>query len=229
MRYRQGHVTHSDTAGFSGLQVTTAERTLFDLTQTEPFEVALACADQHLRATARTGTVVDSEAMQGWRDRTLARIGGKQSSAWSTRARALVALADPRADSPLESISRLRFLQLGIDVELQYPVRSERGGIYLLDFWLLNAPYFGECDGKHKYTDPGLRGGRSPEEVVYQEKRRHDWVSGSTGRRGLRWGAPDVMTVAAFAKRLRAFGVAIPGAPSQRYGPEVAALLASLA
>ncbi|TDP91531.1 hypothetical protein EDF62_2148 [Leucobacter luti] len=230
VRYAHGTVPHADIVELGGFRVTSAERTLIDLARSEPFELALSCADQYLHETVRVGTQVDFESWSEWRAQMLTRITPLAGSRGVGRARALVALADPRADSPLETVSRLRFLQNGIDVEPQHPVRSERGSSYFLDFWLLNQPFFGECDGKVKYTDSRLRGGQSAEQVVYREKLRQDWVTATTGRRGVRWGAAHVGTGALFARRLRAFGVRIPAQtrPTRRFGADAARVLGTL-
>ena len=90
---------------------------------------------------------------------------------------------------------------------------AESGSTLYLDFHFVGLRVFGECDGRSKYTDPILRGSRTAEEVVYAEKRRHDWIVGTTGMRVIRWGAADVRTAARFADRLRAFGVPVPGRP----------------
>ena len=228
VRYRQGTVPDTDRCTVAGVPVTSVDRTLFDLARSEPFEVALACADQHLRRTFRAGPHVDIARWRDWQAMFRKRITQAAGVPGIRRVRALAALADPRADSPLESVSRLRLTQLGIDVEPQFAVRGERGGTYYTDFWFIDAPFFGECDGKHKYTDPALRGARSAEEVVVREKRRHDWITGSTGRRGVRWGAADAMSAATLSARLAAFGVPVPGTPSERTDPATATLLRRL-
>ena len=60
-----------------------------------------------------------------------------------------------------------------------------------------------------------LRAGLSAEEVVNREKRRQDWICGTTKKDLIRWGYPDVVTPLALARRLQAFGVAIPRMPKQ--------------
>lgn len=229
VRYHQSAVPDSDRVEIAGFPVTSADRTLFDIARSEPFSVALACADKYLRDVFRVGPYVDEARWREWQAAFSERIAGAAGVPGIRRVRALAALADPRADSPLESVSRLRLTQLGIDAEPQYAVASERGSTYFLDFWFLDAPFFGECDGKSKYTDAGLRNGRSAEEVVYREKRRQDWIVGTTGRRAVRWGAADVITPSALRKRLTAFGVPVPGRPSPRVDPATAAVLRGLA
>lgn len=207
------------------LRCTTPDRTIFDLARSEPFPIALACADALLRREVRVGRSVDAQRWQNWRDRMLARAEAHPRAHGMRAVRALAALADPRSDSPLESISRLRLLQVGIDVDLQVPVPGEGGSTYYLDFRFRGMDVFGECDGKAKYLDPSLRGGRTADEVVHAEKRRHDWISGTQRLTGVRWGATDTVTAARFATRLSSFGIPMPGRATLAYGPAIAAFL----
>lgn len=59
LQYIRERVPPSDVVSAAGVRVTSPERTLIDLARSEPFEVALACADQHLRETVRVGVHVD--------------------------------------------------------------------------------------------------------------------------------------------------------------------------
>jgi hypothetical protein len=89
-------------------------------------------------------------------------------------ARAL-ALADGRAESPLESRGRLALLAGGLPVpELQVELHGPRGLLARLDGWFDDAAVALEFDGKVKYTDP--RNGQDPAEVLWLEKRREDAV-----------------------------------------------------
>ncbi|MBL3700972.1 hypothetical protein D3228_15220 [Leucobacter luti] len=213
----------------AGVHLTGWERTLFDLARTEPFVVALACADAALRAEVRSGRggrQIDATAWEAWRARLLDRAERLPRGRGIAAVRALAELADPRADSPLESVSRLRALQLGIEVEPQAEVLAEDGGSLFVDLLMREYGVFGECDGKSKYTDPALRGGQSAAEIVYAEKRRHDWIAGTQRWRGVRWGAAEVTTSAAFARFLTAHGVPVPGKPARRHSPSTARVLA---
>ncbi|MCW2288238.1 hypothetical protein [Leucobacter luti] len=218
----------ADTTQIAGLRLTSGERTVFDLARSEPFPVALACADAYLRGTIRVGRLVDRASWNAWREQLVSRADAMPRGRGMAAVRALAVLADPRSDSPLESVSRLRALQLGLTPELQVAVPNERGGSYYLDLLFRELGVFGECDGKAKYTDPALRNGRSADEVVYSEKRRHDWIEGSQGWRGVRWGAPEVSTAASFARHLRAQRVRVPGRPSLVLGPGIARFLRQL-
>lgn len=212
----------------AGLRHTSPERTLFDLARTEPFVVAFACAERALSRVAWVDRRLELDAWEAWRERLLERTRRYPGVRGARAVRMIAQLADPRSESVLESVSRLRLLQLGFEFEQQMPVPSERGSMLYIDFVFRSLGVFGECDGKYKYTSAELRRGATPAEVVYAEKRRHDWVEGSTGMRGLRWGATDAHTALRLGRRLHAFGMPVPGEPTRAFGPEVAAFLRRL-
>lgn len=223
-RYRA--VTETDDAHVvAGFTLTTAERTVCDLARTEPFPVALACADAAVRRLVRVGRQIDVSAWNAWRARLVARADRMPRGTGIAAVRAIAALADPRADSPLESISRLRLYQIGLVPEQQVAVPGRGGGTYYLDFLLRDLGIFGECDGKSKYTDPAFRAGKSAEEVVYAEKRRHDWIVATQDLRGVRWGAADVVTSELFRRTLAAQGLLAPGRATRAFGADIARFL----
>jgi hypothetical protein len=83
--------------------------------------------------------------------------------------------ADGRAESPLESRGRLRLLGSGFPVpELQVELHGARGFIARVDAWYEEAAVAIEFDGRVKYSDP--TNGRSPADVLWEEKRREDAV-----------------------------------------------------
>lgn len=221
----RGVLAQNDVTRVGDFRCTSANQTLLDVARTEPFPVTLACADAYLRGQMRVGREIDIESWRAWRTEMLGRADAVPRGRGVRAVRALARLAHPLADSPLESVSRLRLLQLGIDVELQVPVRSDTGGLWYLDFRFKEMPFFGEVDGKAKYLDDSLRGGRTAEEVVLAEKRRHDWISGTQQLRGLRWGAREVVSETRFSEFLMACGVAVPGRATRAYGAAVAYFL----
>jgi len=208
-----------------GFACTSPERTLYDLARTEPFPIALACADRWLNREITDRRVVDLDAWEAWRRRMLERAHRSRGVRGVRAVRALVRLAHPLAESVLESVSRLRLLQVGIDPELQVAIPAEEGGAAYLDFVCRERGFFGECDGKVKYFDPELLDGRGADEVFWAEKRRHDWASGVTGLRGIRWSAGDATSRQGFRSRLIAFGTAVSDRATTVYGAETAAFL----
>ncbi|UOQ61265.1 hypothetical protein MUN76_04655 [Leucobacter rhizosphaerae] len=197
------------------LRCTTPDRTVFDLARSARAEAGLSCADAVLRAQFRTHRSIDRTGIDAWRAQMRERVSESAGTRGLHTLRRVVDLADPRADSVLESISRLQFLRLGFNVDIQVPVPSPSGGHYFVDFELLGIGVLGECDGRSKYRSPLLRNGESAEEVVYREKRRHDWICGTTGKRMIRWGFAEATTPTRMARMLTAYGIAIPGGPSR--------------
>jgi predicted transcriptional regulator of viral defense system len=86
-----------------------------------------------------------------------------------------VGLADGRAESPLETRSRLALLDAGLPLpELQVDLYGPDGFVGRLDGWYEEAAVALEIDGRVKFTDP--RGGQTPAEVAWREKRREDKI-----------------------------------------------------
>jgi hypothetical protein len=84
-----------------------------------------------------------------------------------------VALADGRAESPLETRGRLRIVGAGLPTpELQVEIRAGGKLVGVVDAWFEDAAVAVEFDGRVKYTDPWR--GRSPDRVLWEEKRRED-------------------------------------------------------
>ncbi|MEO5920648.1 MAG: hypothetical protein ABIQ01_05835 [Pseudolysinimonas sp.] len=106
--------------------------------------------------------------------------------------RRALAFADPRSGSPGESISRAVMHEYGFPApELQTEFRDRRGLAGIVDFWWPEFQLIGEFDGRSKYTDDVLLGGRTPADVVIAEKAREDRLR-ALGPRVTRW---DWMTV----------------------------------
>lgn len=196
--------------GPDGLRMTAPDRTLRDVVRTESFERSIAAADAALRQFARQQRVVDDSAVEHWRGRMREEARLLAGRPGAARLRRIAAIADPQADSVLESVSRLQLLRLGFSVATQVPVKSPRGGWYFVDFELLDVGVLAECDGKQKYIDPKLLRGESASDRVYREKMREDWIRGVTGKRFVRWSSTDVATPERLARRLASFGVPIP-------------------
>lgn len=202
-----------DTVEIAGIRCTSVERTLADLALTAPPEVSLSALDGYLRREFRVKRLVDSGRLDEWQADMQARLTALSGARGIRQARLVFALADPRKDSVLESISHLQLHRLGFEVALQVSVPSPTGRDYHIDFEFVGLNLLGECDGKEKYVNSLLRAGLSADEIVYREKRRHDWICGTTKKDLIRWGYPDAVTPLALARRLRAFGVAIPRMP----------------
>ena len=93
-------------------------------------------------------------------------------------------LADPRAESPGESLTRVACQRFGIPApELQYHVLDSQGSLIgISDFYWDDFRHLGEFDGKVKY-ESRLRPGETPAECAIREKRREDAMR--AGLRGM--------------------------------------------
>ena len=102
------------------------------------------------------------------------RRRGRPALARRARAARAVALADGRAESPLETRGRLRIVGAGLPRRPSSRSRSGSAGrlVAVVDAWFDEAAVAVEFDGRVKYTDPWR--GRSPERVLWDEKRRED-------------------------------------------------------
>jgi hypothetical protein len=143
------------------LPVTTAARTLVDCAREGPLEDAVVAMDAGLLA----GTVALDQLVEA----------AARASRWpgGPRAARALSLADGRAESPLETRGRLRIVGAGLPApELQVEIRTGGRLVAVVDAWFDEPAVAVEFDGRVKYTDPWR--GRSPERVLWEEKRRED-------------------------------------------------------
>lgn len=185
-----------------GHRATTLERTVFDVARTARAETAIACADAALRRVSLRGRRdIDVSAAERFRERVVDLIRVSTGRRGIKQARWILSIADPRAESPGESISRLYLRRLGYDaIDLQRSVPSPGGGTFFVDFAF--GEVLGEYDGAQKYVDPPMTEGRTADEVVVREKRREDWIRATTGRRVIRWATPDIADLETFRRFL---------------------------
>lgn len=166
----QDHVTEVD-----GVPVTTWARTAVDLGRWVTFRSAVVAMDSALRhGCARDemdAVLLDCRRWPGIR-----------------KARAAADFADPRSASPLESVSRVAFHEMGLPApELQVTlVRDELGNPrYIVDFYWEEFSVIGEADGLLKYDDEDER------LSLRQEKLRQEELE-SRGYIVVRWTWDDI-------------------------------------
>ncbi|MFA5607894.1 MAG: hypothetical protein WDA07_11985, partial [Leucobacter sp.] len=170
------------------------------------------CADAALFRLSRIkGRPRDAECVDLRAD-LLAGADALRFSQGISAARHILSRADARSESPLESISRWYLERLGFEVGVQIPVAGPSGGSYWIDFELRGLDVLGEVDGAQKYRADGEEDSQIAA-LHLREKRRADWIVGTTGKRLVRWGAADLASIARFARRLEAFGLRIPRQP----------------
>ena len=143
------------------LRLTSTARTVTDCAREWPLEDAVVAMDAALLAERTTTDELReaAAAMHHWPG--------------APRAVRAVSLADGRAESPLETRGRLRIIGAGFSApQLQVEIRAEGRLVGVTDGWFEEAAVAVEFDGRVKYTTPWR--GRSPEQVLWEEKRRED-------------------------------------------------------
>lgn len=175
VRHRVRELPTSDVASLYELPVTTLERTVLDCARGHPPAHALAVADAALRrlsGTTRFNWPGPAELEQQIRDRWRSRIEEMSPARGVVRARAVLAHADGRAESPAESQVRCLALAEGfLPPQLQARVSTTKGIYYPDLLWSGDAVRSNwravavEYDGVAKYEAP---------EDLYAEKVRED-------------------------------------------------------
>lgn len=119
----------------------------------------------------------------------------------------VLSFADGRAASAGESLSRARMFELGFVIpELQYEFRLDTGRRAVTDFRWSRQRIVGEYDGIAKYRAAEFRRGRTPEQVVVEEKLREDALR-REGEGVARWIWDDLWAPQRFASLLAEHGV----------------------
>lgn len=161
------HVT-----SINGVPCTTAPRTVVDLCRWVGFRSGVVVADSALRQGVTSaevaGVVADCARWPGIR-----------------KARRVMQFADGRAATPLESISRVAFHELGLPAPaLQVALDWDADGkpTVIVDFLWDQARVVGEADGMLKYTDPP---------ALCAEKLRQEYLE-SLGYVVIRWTWVDI-------------------------------------
>lgn len=180
-RSRRGTVWHNhrlddaDVTELHGFLVTSLARTLFDLSSSMPHVSGVATIDAGTRPTFRTGL---GSAVDGvTKAELLESFAARGSARGIRRALRCVSFSDPRSGSAGESVSRWNMHVLGFPApDLQVPFEREDGGFDVVDFDWPEWGRFGEFDGFGKYVREEYTGGRSIQDVVWDEKRREDRI-----------------------------------------------------
>jgi hypothetical protein len=194
-----------DWVEIDGLDVTTLARTVVDLARTESFGRAVTLADSALRRTLHPieglpRTILTMAGLEAELDRVPVRHG-------SAKARRVIEFADGAADRPGESMSRVSMQVAGLPrPQLQVKLAGASGRIWTVDFWWPSANLIGEFDGQYKYTEPEFLRGRTPQQVVYDEKLREDDLR-AAGHLVCRWPWKIALSPALLRDRLVAAGL----------------------
>lgn len=156
-----------------GLAVTPLARTVVDVACVATFGQSVTVADAALRRTAHPlPRMPPTSLTQADILRELDRISPTHGA---VKARTAIGFSDGLADRPGESMSRVSMLRAGLPApELQVERAGASGRIWTVDFWWPEFNLIGEFDGQWKYTDPEFLRGRTPQQVLLDEKDRED-------------------------------------------------------
>ena len=162
-----------DVTTIDGIRVTTIARTVVDIAATNTFVEGVTVMDAALRRTSHPfvglpQTAITKDDLFDELERISLRHG-------RAKARRAIEFADPRADRPGESISRVSMSIAGLPApQLQVRLQGASGRWYTVDFWWPQFNHIGEFDGRHKYSDPEFLRGRTPHQALLDEKARED-------------------------------------------------------
>ncbi len=160
-----------DVRSVAGVRVTSLERTLLDCAAMLAPVAGLVVADAALAAGADPEDVAR-------------RAHDVHRARHAVRMRAVVAYADPGAESPYETVSRFVALRDGLPLpQTQVPVRTHLGTVWS-DWGWAEFAVLAEYDGEGKY-----RGAESA--TFMAEKRRHDALQ-EAGQRVVRVVSADL-------------------------------------
>ena len=166
-------------------EVTTAAQTALDLARTLPFVNAVTAVDQALWARRPGGALTTTATILRLMDAAAPRRG-------DVRARRVIEFATHLSDSVRESQSRVVLFELGFPApRLQERRVLPSGRIAYADFYFPEEDHWCEFDGKGKYLSPDLLDGRSPSDVVIDEKNRENEIRRIV-RAFSRWERADV-------------------------------------
>jgi hypothetical protein len=195
-----------DVEFLDGVLVTSVARTVIELATVVDLRSAVAAADRALAVdrTGRTPPLTDRATLVETWERMLPFRG-------SVRARTVIDFASPLSGSPDESGSRVTIALAGFpEPFLQQRFVIDGRDVFTDFFWLARRGA-GESDGRKKYFDTAMLAGRTPAEVVYEEKLREDAIRRQVNG-FVRWDHATGMSVPRLTARLAVLGLE-PGRP----------------
>ncbi len=169
-------LTVAETTQIDGLPVTSLVRTVSDLARMLPFHEAVMVLDCALRRGAGRPEL----------------LSATRKGRGCRRAERSILFADGDAESPGESLSRVRMYEGGLVMPvLQKEIRDAHGRLLgRTDFWWEAVGVVGEFDGKVKY-DELVASDVDVADVVMDEKQREQSIQDEV-RRVVRWTWADL-------------------------------------
>jgi hypothetical protein len=162
-----------ETEFIDGVRVTSLTRTVVDVARSTTFGQAVAVADAALRRASHPREGLPPARIE--KADLLREVSLLSVAQGTAKARRVIQFADGLADRPGESISRVHISMAKLTApQLQASLMGASGRLWHVDFWWPDFNLIGEFDGRAKYTDEEFLRGRSPQEVLYDEKLRED-------------------------------------------------------
>ncbi len=196
-----------------GLRVTPLLRTVLDCLRWMSFRESMVVADWAMGARGVTW-----QALVGF---AYGRLG---SCRGINRALATFVQADGRAESGGESIARAVMIEQGYmlpELQVEVPDPLHPGRTFRVDFVWVRADgrvIVGECDGLRKLLDPEMARGRSPEQVLLDQRRREGLIT-AYDVSVLRFAYEEAAGVTGLVQKLELYGVPRLGSPLVPTGP----------
>ena len=191
-----------DVVDIAGIRVTSLTRTILDLASTSTFLEAVVLADAVLlvdRFGRRPPLATREQLEEAW--------NRAQPLKAHARTKAVLDFAETRAESPIESASRVTMRAIGVPRPLlQVAHYDERGFIGDTDFAWPEFGAVGEADGDQKYLNAEYRGGRTAEQVFLDEKHREDRLR-ALPRKVARWPWGTALSQALLRRKLTSVGL----------------------
>jgi hypothetical protein len=185
-RRHSGDLERHATVPLGDFSVTTPAQTAVDLALVVPFHEAVVTMDSALRLRSDGRPLTTRDDLQNAVERMRGVPGSRRAGAAS-------AFATHLAESPLESVSRVRIMEAGFpEPVLQKGFTDSTGFRAVVDFWWPDFDVIGEADGRLKY---GGTGGADPEAArlsVIAEKNRENTLRRMCSGFA-RWEHTDVM------------------------------------
>ena len=182
VKHHVGRLGPDQVLDLDGCACTTAERTVLDLACEYGFHTALVAADAALQSG-------------GSRQQLVTLVDLVATAPHHPAMATVAALADGRAQTPIETLGRCLLLDMGIDdLVLQHVIAFPDGGHAEVDLYSPSLHHVFECDGRLKYQEQYDARGEpvTADRVVWLEKRREDRIRGlGFGISRLTW--PDVL------------------------------------
>lgn len=180
-----------------GIRLTSLARTLVDVARTEGFRQGVVMADHALRC---------SKDPQALRAAIASSIDRCSSYVGVAQARRMAVFANPLAESPGESLTRIVFHEQGVpppvlQLRIAHRLLGGSWGSFRTDFGWEDEKVVGEFDGKEKYFRY-VEDGETPGDVLMREKRREEAIR-EAGWLVLRITWEDLQKPASLGRRVR--------------------------